>query len=195
VRRVQVLGTQIQWRIENRRQRSTRSQRNLTHPDACRDFANPFPGRSCAIKTLNRGEVKSVRRGLFTRKPPVTRIVFDLNGPQAYRFFPAGRTVIIKLGSAGAQAAHTGYLLAFRGKLVTSSYTVQSVRSRRRRSASAVGFISRRDAYHQLQQGQFVGSLVRNTSAHRTEIAIPPDRAGKVVAEIGPARAEFYRAC
>jgi hypothetical protein len=131
VRRVQVLGklNPVEIEIEGS-DRLVPQAKVLTHPDRLVvDFANAVPGAQLRNQTLNRGEVKSVRASLFSSKPPVTRIVIDLNAPLAYQLFPAGRTVIIKLGGAGAQAqgAHLVTSSPAGAKLVTSSYTVQSV--------------------------------------------------------------------
>jgi hypothetical protein len=70
------------------------------------DFVNARPGAQLRNLSVNRTEVKSVRVGLFSSDPPVTRLVLDLNGPQPYQLFPAGRTVMLKIGgSAGAESA------------------------------------------------------------------------------------------
>ena len=69
------------------------------------DFVNAVPGPSLRNIKINRADAKSLRVGLFSADPPVTRLVVDLNGPQAYQVFPSGRTVIVKIGGAGAQAA------------------------------------------------------------------------------------------
>ena len=62
------------------------------------DFPNVVPGPQLHNQAVHRGDVKDVRVGLFATKPPVTRIVFDLNGPESYQVFPAGRTVMVKVG-------------------------------------------------------------------------------------------------
>ncbi len=78
----------------------------LANPDRLVvDFANAVPGAQLRNQAINRAQVKSVRVGLFSAKPPVTRIVLDLNGPQRYQVFPDGRTVIVKIGSPGSEAA------------------------------------------------------------------------------------------
>jgi len=134
VRRVRVLGKQNPVEIEiEASDRLVPQTQVLTGPDRLVvDFANMVPGAQLRNQTLNRGEVKSVRVGLFTAKPPVTRIVFDLNGPQAYQIFPSGRTVIVKVGSAGAQAAgfspSSSSGPASGARLVTTNYSVQSVK-------------------------------------------------------------------
>ena len=78
----------------------------LTGPDRLViDFPNAVPGSDLHNVPVNRGEVKSVRAGLFTTNPPVTRVVLDLKTPQPYQLFPSGKTVIVKLSAGGKQAA------------------------------------------------------------------------------------------
>jgi AMIN domain len=130
VRSVRVLGKQNPVEIEiEASDRLVPQAQVLTGPDRLVvDFPNVLPGAQLRNQKLNRAEVKSVRVGLFTANPPVTRIVFDLNGPQAYQIFPSGRTVIVKVGTAGAQAAGFNPSSPSGPRLVTTNYSVQSVR-------------------------------------------------------------------
>jgi hypothetical protein len=107
VRRVQVLHNQGQVEIEiEASDRMVPQTQLLANPDRLVvDFANAVPGAQLRNQAVNRAQVKSVRVGLFSAKPPVTRIVLDLNGPQRYQVFPDGRTVIVKVGSPGSEAA------------------------------------------------------------------------------------------
>jgi hypothetical protein len=111
VRRVQVLGGQGQVEIEiEASDRIVPHINVLTGPDRLVvDFVNAVPGAGLRNQTVSRGEVKSLRVGLFSSNPPVTRVVVDLNGPQPYQLFPSGRTVILKVGG-GAETAglHSG---------------------------------------------------------------------------------------
>ena len=68
------------------------------------DFPNALPDSRLRNISVNRGEVKGIRVGLFTQNPPVTRVVVDLKSPQQYQVFPSGKTVILKLGSAASAA-------------------------------------------------------------------------------------------
>jgi AMIN domain len=78
----------------------------ITSPDRLIvDFVNATPGAQLRNQVVNRKEVKSMRVGLFSSNPPVTRVVFDLNGPQPYQVFPSGKTIIVKVGTPGAEAA------------------------------------------------------------------------------------------
>jgi len=108
VRHVQILPSQgaVEIEIEGSDRLVPQAQ-VLTGPDRLVvDFANAVPGSQLRNQTVNRGEVKDVRVGLFASKPPVTRIVLDLNGPQPYQIFPYGHTVMVKVGgAAGAKTA------------------------------------------------------------------------------------------
>jgi hypothetical protein len=132
VRSVQVLGKQNPVEIEiEASNRLTPQVQVLTDPDRLVvDLPNAVPGAQLRNQTLNRQEIKSVRVGLFASKPPTTRIVFDLNGPQLYQIFPSGRTVIIKVGSPGAdQTASSPASGTDSGaRLVSATYSVGSVR-------------------------------------------------------------------
>src|SRR3989449_3030148 len=63
------------------------------------DFPNAVPGSDLRNVPVNRAEVKGVRVGLYTRDPPVARVVLDLKTPQTYHVFPSGNTVIVKVGT------------------------------------------------------------------------------------------------
>lgn len=126
VRRVQVLSKQNPLEIEIEGSESLVPQAQiLSDPDRLVvDFANAVPGAQLRNQTLNSQEIKSVRVGLFSSKPPVTRVVLDLNGPQAYQIFPSGRTVIIKIGSGRSQISRSS---ASPAALVNTTYHVGSL--------------------------------------------------------------------
>lgn len=128
VRRVQVLGNRnpVEIEIEGSDRLIPKAQ-VLTGPDRLVvDFEQSAPGAHLRNQTLNRGEVKGVRIGLLSAKPPVTRIVFDLKKPQPYQIFPSGRTVIIKMGASAATQPAT-FVPSSGAKLLTTNYSVQSV--------------------------------------------------------------------
>ncbi|MGA7818390.1 MAG: AMIN domain-containing protein [Candidatus Sulfotelmatobacter sp.] len=129
VRRVQVLGSRSPVEIEiEASDRLVPSTQVLSGPDRLVvDFPNTVPGAELRNQTLNRGDVKSVRVGLFTAKPPVTRVVIDLSGPQAYQVFPSGRTVIIRIGSAAPQPVGLNPSSPAGPRLVNSNYPVQAI--------------------------------------------------------------------
>ena len=79
----------------------------LTGPDRLVvDFPNSLPSRQIRNQSVDRGDVKDVRVGLFQSTPPVTRIVLDLKAARSYQIFPYGRTVMIKvMGDVDANAS------------------------------------------------------------------------------------------
>ena len=100
----------------------------LTGPDRLVvDFPNAFPSRQIRNQSVDRGDVKDVRVGLFQSTPPVTRIVLDLKTARSYQIFPYGRTVMIKvMGEADASASSGGSDTAGkagRPALVAANYT------------------------------------------------------------------------
>ena len=64
------------------------------------DFPNAVPSSDLRNISVNRGEVRGVRVGLFAKNPPITRVVLDLKTPQPYQLFPSGKTIIVKLSAA-----------------------------------------------------------------------------------------------
>ena len=95
----------------------------LTGPDRLVvDFVNAVPGAQLRSQTVSREEVKSLRVGLFSSNPPVTRVVFDLNGPQPYQIFPSEKTIIVKVGSPGTEAATAVLKPASEAELVSITY-------------------------------------------------------------------------
>jgi len=107
VRSVKVLGSKDSVEIEvQASDRIVPETQVLTGPDRLVvDFPNAVPSSQLRSQSVNRGEVKDLRVGLFQSKPPVTRVVIDLNSAQSYQIFPYGRTVIIKVSGGGMDAA------------------------------------------------------------------------------------------
>ena len=129
IRSVKVLGGKQTVEIEvEASDRITPQTQVLTGPDRLVvDFPNAVPSNQLRSQSVDRGEVKDVRVGLFQAKPPVTRVVVDLSSAQSYQIFP-GRTVMIKVtGSAASrdETAAGGYFSAGapgRAGLVTANY-------------------------------------------------------------------------
>ncbi|HTR67388.1 MAG TPA: AMIN domain-containing protein [Terriglobales bacterium] len=67
------------------------------------DFPNTLPGPQLHGQAIHRDKVKAVRVGLFTAKPPVTRVVVDLEAPEPYQIVPAGNSVTVRLNVPGGQ--------------------------------------------------------------------------------------------
>src|SRR5580698_7316997 len=128
VRSVKILGSKDAVEIEvEASARIVPQTRVLTGPDRLVvDFPNATPSNELRSQSVDRGEVKDLRIGLFQSKPPVTRVVLDLKTAQSYQVFPSGRTVIIKVmggnsdTSAGADNFPSGP--ARRPGLVVANY-------------------------------------------------------------------------
>ncbi len=129
VRSVKVLGSKdvVEIEVEATDQITPQTQ-VLAGPDRLVvDFPNSRPSEQLRNQSVDRGEVKDVRVGLFQSRPPVTRVVVDLKSARSYQIFPNGRTVMIKVmggtvvgsntlaptnGVAPQPATHPGLLAA-----------------------------------------------------------------------------------
>jgi hypothetical protein len=199
VRRLQVLGNRSPVEIEiDASDRLVPQTQVLTGPDRLVvDFPNAVPGTQLHNQAVNRGEVKGVRVSLFSSKPPVTRIVFDLKGPQHYQVFPYGRTVMVKVG-AGAEAASlvpaqgSGSGPASRPSLVNTTYPAQSVAISAPVQAPPRLVVSFQEGLLTITSNKASLSEILFAVHQRTgaEIAIPAGaEQEQVVAELGPASA------
>jgi antitoxin (DNA-binding transcriptional repressor) of toxin-antitoxin stability system len=130
VRMVKVLGAKDAVEIEvEASDRIVPLTQVLTGPDRLVvDFPNSVPSSQLRSQSVNRGEVKDVRVGLFQGKPPVTRVVLDLKSAQSYQVFPYGRTVIIKVmgGGQGTSASVDNSSSTTRPGLVVANYTTHA---------------------------------------------------------------------
>lgn len=125
VRSVKVLGSKDAVEIEvEASERVIPQTQILSGPDRLVvDFPNAVPGDQVRSQSVDRGEVKDVRVGLFQKKPPVTRVVLDLTAAQSYQVFPNGRTVIIKVTGHAAETSAEVAQPARRPGLVVANYT------------------------------------------------------------------------
>jgi hypothetical protein len=193
IRRAQVLrgGSQVEVEIEAS-DRIVPHVNVLAGPDRLVvDFVGAVPGAQLHNQAVNRGEVKSLRVGLFSSNPPVTRVVLDLNGPQAYQVFPSGRTVILKVGGAATETAGRS---GSRPVLVNTNYPATGAHlsvptTPPPRPALEVSF--RRGllsiSSNKANLSEVLFAIHEQTGA---EIAIPAGaEQEKVVADIGPAPA------
>jgi hypothetical protein len=80
----------------------------VTDPDRLIvDLPEARPGAGLQKIPVNRGELRSVRVGLLSANPPITRVVLDLTAPIDYRVSPLANTIVVKLGTESAPAAAT----------------------------------------------------------------------------------------
>jgi len=71
----------------------------ITGPDRIVvDFPGALPAAELRTLNVNRGALKTVRAGLFSSNPPVTRVVLDLTEPQSYQIFSVRNVVMLKVG-------------------------------------------------------------------------------------------------
>ena len=130
VRSVKVLGSKNTVEIEvEASDRIVPQTQVLTGPDRLVvDFPNAVPSSGARSQSVDRGEVKDVRVGLFQSKPPVTRVVLDLKTAQSYQVFPYGRTVMIKIVGGGETTTTADYAQPQPGRpgLVATNYTTRA---------------------------------------------------------------------
>jgi len=138
VKRMQVLGGKSAVEIEvEGSERLVPQTRVLTGPDRLViDFPNASPSPQVRNRSVNRGEVKDLRVGLFQSAPPITRIVVDLKSAQSFQIFPQGKTVIIKVSGKDGLAKPANAMQGVedfpepvtRPGLVTTNYTAGTAR-------------------------------------------------------------------
>jgi antitoxin (DNA-binding transcriptional repressor) of toxin-antitoxin stability system len=169
----------------------------LTGPDRLVvDFPNAVPSSQLRSQSVDRGEVKDLRVGLFQSKPPVTRLVLDLKTAQSYQIFPYGRTVIIKVMGGGADtSAGVGDFPSAPGRrpgLVVANYTTRAEPIRIDTTAQPLLDVTYRDGLLGIRANKVTLSEVLFAVQQRTgaEVSIAAGaEQEKVVAEIAPAPA------
>lgn len=169
--------------------------RVLTDPDRLViDFPNAVPSAELRSQSVDRGQVKDIRVGLFQSKPPVTRLVLDLKAAESYQVFPYGRTVMIKvLGGGGAEipaAAKGGSPPA--PNLIVANYATHADLVSAPAPVEPTLVVSYGDGLLGIRANKATLSEVLTMVQQRTgaEISIPPGaEQEKVVAEIEAAPA------
>jgi hypothetical protein len=131
VRSLKVLGNKDVVEVEvEASDRITPETQVLTGPDRLViDFPNARPNADLRSQSVDRGDVKDVRVGLFQSKPPITRVVIDLKAARSFQVFPYGRTVMIKVVGAPSNAVAQQNGQAQPGaqpQLVAASFTASS---------------------------------------------------------------------
>jgi AMIN domain len=135
------------------------------------DVPNAVPGQGLRNLAVHRGGVKDVRIGLLSITPPVTRIVVDLDAPQAYKLLSSGKTVTVQLGQKEALVppARQPQVLALPKLTVSDHSGLLSIRADRATLA------------------EVLNEVHRKTGA---DIAIPPGaEIDEIVVDLGPAPA------
>lgn len=101
IRRVNVLGAGQHVEVEiTATQPVNPTAQEVKNPERLvLDFPDALPSNELRNISVNRGDVKTVRVGLLTKTPPVTRVVIDLESARSYQLFPSGKSVIVKLSA------------------------------------------------------------------------------------------------
>jgi len=195
VRTVKVLGSKDAVEIEvEASDRIVPQTQVLTGPDRLViDFPNAVPSGQLRSQSVDRGEVKDVRVGLFQSKPPVTRLVLDLKTAQSYQVFPAGRTVIIKVMGGGTDSsARLGDFpseSATRPSLIVANYTTHAEPISIENSAQPLLEVTYRNGLLGIRANKVTLSDVLSAVQQRTgaEVSIAPGAdQEKIVADIAP---------
>jgi len=168
--------------------------RVLTGPDRLVvDFPNAVPSNQVRNQSVDRGEVKDVRVGLFQSKPPVTRLVLDLKSARSYQVFPYGRTVMIKIAGDGIAAEASSASPSVGGAtLVTANYPIGAEPVQASAPAQTPLQVSYRDGLLAIHANKVTLAQVLLAVQQRTgaDIAIPAGaEQEQVVSEIEPAPA------
>ena len=193
LRSVNVLGTKNNVEIEVKANgRIVPQTRVLTGPDRLViDFPNALPSPQARNQSVDRGEVKDVRVGLFQARPPIARVVIDLNSPRSYQIFPSGNIVIIKVMEDSASSAHAGDAPSHDAALVFANYSTGAEPVRIDSSAPPLQ-VSYRDGLLGIHANRVTLSDVLNAVQQKTgaEISIAPGAdQEKIVVEFAPAPA------
>jgi hypothetical protein len=72
------------------------------------DIPNARPGAALRRLNVNRGAVRSVRAGLYSTRPLVTRVVVDLTLPQWYKIVPDASGVLVTIGGGEGAPSDPG---------------------------------------------------------------------------------------
>jgi hypothetical protein len=68
------------------------------------DIPNSVAATTLRGLAINRADVRGVRVSQYSMKPPVTRVVVDLNSPEWYRVVPNASGLMVSLGNEGQSA-------------------------------------------------------------------------------------------
>ncbi|MFY9560269.1 MAG: AMIN domain-containing protein [Terriglobales bacterium] len=184
VQHVSVLGSGPGIEVEIQTSGTVAPQSQMiTGPDRIVvDFPGALPAADLRTLNVNRGALKTIRAGLFSSNPPVTRVVLDLLAPQSYQIFSVRNVVMLKVGPVGASATKTS-----EASLVSLSSEASPVAPPR--PAMEVTFHNGLLRIHveRATLAQVLFEVQRQTGA---EIAIPAGaESEEIAAELGPAPA------
>ena len=206
VQHVSVLGSGQAIEVEIRTSAAIVPQSQaITGPDRIViDFPGALPAPELRnLSSVNRGALKAIRTGLFSSKPPITRIVLDLSTAQPYTVFPGRNSVLLKVGTVSGPRLTEAALISTSGQ--STSAQSSSIRPASAQSTSAILPLADQAAPEPLKPAMEVSyeyGLLRLHVQHATlakvlfeiqqqtgaEIAIPAGaESEEIAAELGPA--------
>jgi len=105
VRKISILSQNpLQIQIQTSRPASPQVQMVPDPERLVIDIPNSLPGPALRGLAVNQGAVRSVRISLYSTKPPITRVVVDLNAPEWYHVAPNSFGLVVSLGRDGESA-------------------------------------------------------------------------------------------
>jgi hypothetical protein len=191
VRRAQVLGNKDAVEIEIETSGPIVPQtRVLTGPDRLViDFPNATLGSALRSQSIDRGEVKDLRIGLFQSQPPVARIVLDLKTAQSFQLFPDGRNVIIKVGGDSDTSAKANHLREHQQPALVQANFTSGTEPIRAPAPPKPLEVSYRNGLLAIRANKVALAQVLNAVQQRTgaEVVLAPGAdQEKIVVDLGP---------
>jgi hypothetical protein len=105
VKKVSVLSqTPFQIQIQTSRPASPQVQMVPNPERLVIDIPDSVPGPGLRGLGVNQGDVRGIRVSLYSAKPPITRVVVDLNAPEWYHVAPNTSGLVVTLGSDSESA-------------------------------------------------------------------------------------------
>lgn len=167
----------------------TPQSQTITGPDRIVvDFPGALPGSDLRAVAVQRGPLKGIRTGLFSKNPPVTRVVLDLAAPQPYQVFETRNAVMLKLGTPDSALKAASVASATVSSVGEAGNATGSVPAEPQ-PAMAVTYSDGLLRIHadRVPLAKVLKEVERQTGA---EIAIPAGaEAEEIAAELGPAPA------
>src|SRR5579864_9842021 len=105
VKKVSILSqSPFQIQIQTSRPASPQVQMVSNPERLVIDIPDSVPGPGLRGLVVNQGGVRGVRVSLHSAKPPITRVVVDLNAPEWYHVTPNNLGLVVSLGSDSESA-------------------------------------------------------------------------------------------
>lgn len=184
----------LQIQIQTSKTRSPHVQMVSNPERLVIDIPNSVPGAGLHGLAVNRGGAHTIRVGAFSAKPPITRVVVDLNTPESYRVVPNASGVLVSLGTESEDAGTPEPAIGWVSANVRNVHSAPLVQKPSARQASRVNGVSVLFSNGQLTihaenatLSEVLFQIQKRTGA---EIAIPSGtEQERVAADFGPGTA------